>query len=128
MAEKSDDDLILELESLLKQGGRPRREEKDSITLRISAPLSRVGKLAYPDERSRIYEEALIRELRKDGLLPPPLDLVKSKAPKNHGAHEHFNPSQPESAPDFVLDNPFEKAKSKKETSKPAASPKPKKR
>lgn len=74
MVEKSDDDLILELEGLLARGGRPTKEEKESVTLRISAPLARQVKIAYPDERSRIYEEALIRELRKDGLLPPPLD------------------------------------------------------
>lgn len=82
--EKSDDDLILELESLLKQGGRPTKEEKESVTLRISAPLARQVKIAYPDERSRIYEAALIRELRKDGLLPPALG--EKPEPKNFGA------------------------------------------
>lgn len=130
MVEKSDDDFILELESLLKQGGRPRKEEKDSVTLRISAPLARTAKLAYPEERSRIFEEAIIRELRKDGLLPPPLDAVKPKAAKFHGAEEYFNPSQVGKAPDFVLDDPFAKEIKKPKPPAPDKKPpaKPKKR
>ncbi len=123
MPEKSDEDLILELESLLKQGGRPRVEEKESITLRISAPLARHAKIAFPDERSRIYEEALIRQLRAVGALPPPLDLIKAKAGK-HSAHTYFNPDPTDKAPDYVLDNPFEKPKAPKAS---PTKPKPKK-
>lgn len=102
--EKSDDILILELESLLSQGGRPSKEEKESVTLRISAPLARKAKQVFENERSAIYEESLIRAMRLAGHLPPPLSSSKAGG----GAHAYFNPPKDGPAPDSYIESAFQ--------------------
>lgn len=120
-----DDNEILRLEYLYAIKAKPAKIEKVDKTIYLSAAVYK--KIAvYKGGVSAMIEEDLIKRLRADGYLPP--SIVHTGTTSGGGAQEYFNPSKApqDPAPDYVLDNPFEKAKPKAPPEKPAPK-KPKK-
>lgn len=80
---KEEDKEILRLEYLYKIGAKPAESEKKDKTIKLSKAVhSRIG--LYSGKVSSMIEEDLIKRLRADGHLPPPLDgdTFESGVPK----------------------------------------------
>ena len=84
MTNSEDDKAILELEYLYKIKAKPLKNTKADKTIKLSPAVKRKIGQVYEGEVSVLIEQDLIRRLRSDGHLPPPLgstELPKRKNP-----------------------------------------------
>lgn len=105
-----DEKIILKLESLYLNGGKPLVNDRVAKTINISAALWRKLETEYGNRaRSDLIEGEMIKRLRQDNKLPElsGTDKVSSNGKVDYYANVPAGGKQ--ALPDHVLDSPFRK-------------------